>query len=238
MIKPIIGIIPTYNENDGHIYEEYDKYVSMYGRRVKEAGGVPVGLIIEDDILPEQLEMCDGFIIQGGHKIRRYVYQIIDYAIKNNKPLLGICMGSEAIDIYSVVADNVSVSEDIEATYKRLKEENDGSLLRRLDDNNIHCNDFVTMDDYNNALHKITIDKDSIAYSIFEKEEIEVPSMHNYDYKMVGKAFKVTAYAPDGVSEIIEYNNKDYFIIGTHFHVELMNTNMFKCFIDECIKRK
>ena len=109
MIKPIIGIIPTYVENDGHIYEEYDKYMTIYGRRVKEAGGVPVGLIIEDDILPEQLEMCDGFIIQGGHKIRRFVYQVIDYAIKNNKPLLGICMGSEAIDIYSVVADNVSI---------------------------------------------------------------------------------------------------------------------------------
>ena len=47
------------------------------------------------------LDLCDGIIIPGGTDIYDYHYQIINYCIKNNKPLLGICMGCQAIGLYS-----------------------------------------------------------------------------------------------------------------------------------------
>lgn len=47
------------------------------------------------------LDLCDGIIIPGGTDVHDYHYQIIDYCIKNNKPLLGICMGCQAIGLYS-----------------------------------------------------------------------------------------------------------------------------------------
>lgn len=43
---------------------------------------------------------CDGFVIQGGKDIEDWFYDVIDYAIKNNKPLLGICLGCQTLGTY------------------------------------------------------------------------------------------------------------------------------------------
>lgn len=47
------------------------------------------------------LKLCDGIIIQGGTEIYPYHYKIIDYAINNNIPVLGICMGHQIMGLYS-----------------------------------------------------------------------------------------------------------------------------------------
>lgn len=51
---------------------------------------------------PNVLELVDGIIILGGRDIYPYHFQILDFAIKNNIPILGICMGCEIIGLYSI----------------------------------------------------------------------------------------------------------------------------------------
>ena len=52
------------------------------------------------------LDLCDGIIIPGGNKIHPYHFKILDYAINNNIPLLGICMGNQVIGLYSAGSNN------------------------------------------------------------------------------------------------------------------------------------
>lgn len=79
----------------------------------------------------------------------------------------------------------------------------------------------------------------SILYSIYKTNKLSVVSLHSYDFKFVGKDFKASAKAIDGVNEAIEYNDPNYFILGVHFHPELDDNNLiFERLIAEGEKRK
>lgn len=241
----IIGIVPNYIEESKDPYDKYFKYTSIYAEKVLEENAIPTGILLNDNTINDKnLEIYNAFIIQGGNKVQKYVYKIIDYAIRNNKPLLGICLGAEAINIYSCIKEEATKEENKTKTYEEiyinLKKKYNNTLLQELEPNNIHNNDTKLKTNYDDLIHEITIiDKQSLAYQIYKKEKLSVPSMHNFDFKHTGSDFKITAIANDNVKEIIEYKNKSHFIIGLHFHPELMKDNeIFKTLVQEAKKRQ
>ena len=236
-MKPIIGILPvsTLNKSSNeNYYDEQYKFVNLYCKKIYEEGGIPVGILLNDNKLDyDTLSLYDGFLIPGGKRLEHYVYQIIDYCIKNNKPILGICAGMHAMSIYSYVMEDLDDVELSGDKYQKLKEENNGSLLKQISG---HYNK-LTFDNIDSAKHKIKIDKDSILYNVYKKEEIDVVSLHKYSPKIIGKGFKTTSYSND-IIESIEYNKEGYFIVGVQWHPEYENNTIIKRLIDESSKRK
>lgn len=47
------------------------------------------------------LDKCDGIIFQGGTDIYPYHFEILNYCINNNIPVLGICMGMQIIGLFA-----------------------------------------------------------------------------------------------------------------------------------------
>ena len=71
------------------------------------------------------LKNLDGIIFQGGSTIYPFYFQILDYAIKNNIPVLGICMGHQIIGLYSTSSTN---EEDL----IKVKNHNDKNMLHQI----------------------------------------------------------------------------------------------------------
>lgn len=103
MKKPIIGIISQpYGFNEEGIFRKRYYVLDNYTKIIANNNAIPIGILMNDlQVIKESLDMCDGFIITGGILIQDYHLKVIDYAIKNNKPLLGICMGMQALAMYS-----------------------------------------------------------------------------------------------------------------------------------------
>lgn len=138
-MKKIIGIVarPTISESKRRMLGVYESYI----RCIIRAGGIPLIIsptqdieyikdnsytpltIDEESDLKVILDLCDGFLLPGGSDIYEYDYNILEYAIKNNKPVLGICLGMQIMATYKgtnlVLAYNhnqvnheVNISED------------------------------------------------------------------------------------------------------------------------------
>jgi putative glutamine amidotransferase len=167
----------------------------------------------EKALLTETLDSCDGIITPGGFRVYEYDKFICDYAIKNDKPLLGLCLGMQMLTFY-----NTDYS----------LEKNDGNGF----------NHFQREVKY---LHTVNIvDGTKLKSILGSVSSMEVNSRHNYHITKTGE-FIPSAYSFDGLIEAIELPNKR-FIMGLQWHCEVMteydliNKKLFTNFIDACKK--
>jgi len=221
MKKPLIGIAScsTYMSDD-NIFNDRYYILNNYIKPIIDAGGIPLGILYDEDtIIEENLDLFDGFLITGGTKIIKAHFSIIDYCVKNNKPFLGICMGMQALGVYSMYKE-----KSIESVYKNL-------LL--IPDNKIHNIQNTTRNNKEVIAHLVEINQESKLFDILRKTNIEVNSLHKYNVKNVGEDYLISAKSEDGVIEAIEIKDKNKFIIGVEWHPELMPgmSNLFKEFI-------
>ncbi len=246
MKKPIIGIVGILSQGKKKsLFEDNHQFINTYAKKVVESGGLPIGLIAPDGKIDYQtLELCDGILIPGGNKIWRYIIQTLYFALKNDLPVLGICLGGEAISIFSALSERIDFNKDLtlkkaNKIWRKLKWENNGELLRRLPKGNIHAHYNITRKNINDAKHPIIIEKGTLMYDIYKKKEIQGISFHSFDFKFVNGKFIISGVAPDGVREVIEHIDPNTFMLGVHFHPELSKNNqLFDRLSYEAEKRK
>ena len=229
-MKPIIGII-------GRNHQDFDLNHRLIGisedlrRAVIKGGGIPVIVTPPQDVeyydevpsklpkltkddkefLDRQLSLCQGIIIPGGIKRFEYDVYTLEYAIKNDIPTLGICIGMQVMTMLNEHGEMVTSNTKI----------NTGVDHCRLD------KDYV---------HNVILDKDSILYRIIKKETIKVNSRHTMEVKDT-VMFKTYGKSDDGVIEEIEKQDQK-FMIGVQWHPEILiklgdkdSLKLFKAFI-------
>ena len=232
MYKPLIGILsrPTKEEDklNVSVREEYRKAIiklggnpicilppqelDYYTTRVSEISELTKE---EKEMLKEELDLCDGIILPGGFKISECDNYAIEYCIKNNKPILGICLGMQEMANYPFKKDNFKVEKN-ETKINHSNEEE-------------------------KYIHKVIIDKNSKLYEVLKEETFQVNSLHNY-HAINTKDYSIIGYSEDGLIEAIEYKEND-FNIGVQWHPERLlddkiQYKIFEEFIKSCIAKK
>lgn len=223
-MKPIIGIVTRIiNKTDTQLNITDDNY----RRAIIKAGGIPLSILSTCDTcydldnytyqelsqenqkdLIKVLKLCNGIIFQGGCRVYPYDEFIANYVIKNDIPALGICFGMQLLNIVDT------------KTYP---------IMKNL---NLH-----NQKQFQYA-HSITINQDSLLFSILKQNQIMVNSRHRYSITKV-KNFKIAATSSDLIIESIYYPQKK-FILGVQFHPETMINydenafKIFKYFIKKC----
>ena len=236
--KPVIGIIPTFNKD----YPNFDPYldityfVRLYADKIEECGGIPIGITTTNP--SNYTSICDGYLWPGGYKVNHDYYPLIEDAIKNKKPFLGICLGSQAMSIYFNMLE-----DSLKHPGKLLKDvydinKVDNPYLVKVADSEFHKRQ-VRRDSkiVNAAKHEVEIiDKDSFIYNIYKSDKINMVSLHTSCINRVPKDLKITAKYQE-VIEAIEYHKDGSKILGVQFHPEILDdTKIFEWLINNCNK--
>ena len=136
MKKVIIGIVSRqiHSNSDRNMLGVYESYI----RCVIKGNGIPLIISPTQDIeyelynkhveltkeekenLEYILKLCDGIIMPGGDKAYKYDYYILEYCIKNNIPVLGICLGmqimcssnNDFIPVYYLTNHKIDLNKD------------------------------------------------------------------------------------------------------------------------------
>lgn len=227
-MKPVIGIVARveYPGDTGKfvVNDEYRKAIVEFGgnpfvilppqnidygtTKLREA---PTLNLEEEKMLASQLKMCDGILMPGGFKICNYDFFVLDYAIKNDIPILGICLGMQ-----------------IMSNYKRdvCNEKNDPNGIN-------HCVESGEL------VHFVDVLEESKLYSIIKKRHFKVNSFHKF-HVLESSYYKTVSYSEDGLIEAVEYPGKR-FNIGVQWHperiykIEEASSRLFKAFIEAAI---
>ena len=233
--RPLIGITSVYTatESDtiGRVYTNMS-----YVNAVLEAGGTPVVLppIRSEEAIAHYVESLHGLLLVGGFDIppsfygekahptvdsltaRRFWFEsrLISAWLKTcDKPILGICLGCQFINVVC----GGTLIQDIPA-------EIGGTISHRQD---------------GGASHKVQLKSNSRLFSILGEENIVVNSFHHQAVDRVGEPFVIVARAADDVVEALEMPGSR-FALCVQWHPERLDyehrNKIFAAFINACIK--
>ena len=218
MKRPIIGIIgkvqPQYGEDIWHRIDEVDEIRYL----IVKNGGTAIMLLPteitlkfnDNDIeyntvlsdeekneLYRQIDLCDGFILQGGLYSANYEIEMAKKIIELDKPLIGICAGFNNIlrAIGTDVIEDKTKSHDIyDKEYRHEISIIKGTKLF----------DLVKKEKYNvNSIHSMIAPKGNVE-----------------------KYARISAISYDNLVESFELDNKK-FVMGIKWHPELMLEDEF-----------
>lgn len=214
----VIGIVPTARLFDTEDpYKDQYIFVNNYVKRILENGGVPLGMLSADGRVAEaSLELCQGFLLCGGHKLWPYHLQVVAHAVERGKPILGICLGMQAICAYFRVreeAERRGFGGDILDLFETMKRE---GFMFNLPVAH-HWDVSITRNNIAETKHPVDILPGAYLNGLLG-DQVLGATLHRYRVNGLAPGLTAVAFTADGTIEGIE-GGKD--ILGVQFHPEV-----------------
>jgi putative glutamine amidotransferase len=222
--KPRVGIPwRTTAEERAQIREKLDHYFDA----VRKAGAEPQEIRLEQprEELERQIESLDGFVLPGSpadvdpsrYGAPRHIKTkaldanrdatdeaVLQHALLAHKPVLAICYGCQILNVHL----KGTLVQDIPA-------EKPGALRH----GNTDLPAGVAKGD---AVHSATFAPNSRLASLNEGTAGEINSSHHQAIDRPGESLRVTAKAPDGTIEGVEWTGDSNWVVGVQWHPERM----------------
>jgi putative glutamine amidotransferase len=200
----------------------FEKDMSLF---LSQKGVMPI--LLPDlpwEELEQYLKEMDGFVFQGGSDVSpksyneemiengrwpgdyhrdQYELKIMDWAFKNQKPILAICRGFQVANVYF----GGTLFQDLKLQTNTPVEHRNAEL-------------------YDKVFHEVELTKESLLKSIYPGSKITVNSVHHQGVKTLGKNLVVDATSPeDNLVEAFHYHdmNKN-FVLAVQWHPEFSHT--------------
>lgn len=233
--SPLIALAGTIYPENGIVYGLRNGYMQS----VLAAGGTPFLLPIgaSQDAILELLSTADGILLTGGADVDPTCYGekrqplcgktwperdaldrlMVEHALATHKPILGICRGMQALNVFT----GGTLVQDIESTISTTTHHSQ-------------------KEDYRFTTHRVRTESSRFFESLVGASEIAVNSHHHQCVDRPGKGVRIIARSvEDNVPEAMVVETEP-FALGIQWHPEMLSVEhpealaIFKAFVSAC----
>lgn len=188
-------------------------------KAIEQAGGVPVILpyYMDATTLVRLLEEMDGLYLPGGYDIDPSLFgeephvrlgtiiperdrmekELIQYFLKEDKPILGVCRGSQILNVVT----GGKMYQDLGSQYGK-------AVLQHMQNAGFH-----------HRSHSVDIVRGTLLERLVDRNQMRVNSFHHQANASLAAGFIVSAASSDGVIEAFE-SEIHRFVLGIQWHPE------------------
>lgn len=230
--RPRVGIPWRTTQEEHHDTREK---LDFYFRAVRKAGAEPLEVSLEQspEQLARQLDELDAFVLPGSPadvNPSRYGASkhpktitldanrdatdeaILAHAFRESKPVLAICYGCQILNVYlkgSLIQDIPAVRPD------RPNAVPHGTT------------DLAAGAKSGDQQHDATLASGSLLANLAGGTNAHINSSHHQAIDQPGEKLHVTAHAPDGTIEAVEWTGDSNWVVGVQWHPERMPDDPF-----------
>jgi putative glutamine amidotransferase len=220
--KPRVGI--PYRTRKEELASDRSRY-DLYVNAVRRAGGVPVEVSLGLPTIPlaDMARALDAFVLPGSPADvdpalygalrhpkcedadpdrERTDFALLEHSFGAQKPILAICYGIQSLNVFL-----------------------GGSLIQDVP-SEVHSeirHDWIGRNEGRpEPFHGARLESASRLFDLAETLEATINSSHHQSVLKPGRSLRVTARAPDGVIEALEWTGDTNWVMGVQWHPERM----------------